>query len=123
MMRLTKPVKQLHLRESLMRVLQGASPRVPAGPVAAARADAPAKRLLRVLVAEDNMVNQKVVLLQLRQLGYSADGVANGAEAIEALTRIPYGLVLMDCQMPEVDGYEATRLTRQQEKAGPQRIP
>ncbi len=113
-MRLTKPVKQAHLRTLLARVL--GAPIQPVPRAAAARAGAP-RRLARVLVAEDNMVNQKVLLLQLRQLGYAADGVANGAEALEALTRIPYGLVLMDCQMPEVDGYEATRLIRQQEEA------
>jgi PAS domain S-box-containing protein len=121
LMRLTKPVKQAHLRESLAHVLETSSPRV----VAAARAAvAPReRRRARVLVAEDNRVNQRVVLLQLNQLGYSADAVANGAEVIEALARFPYDILLMDCQMPELDGYDAARLIRAQEASGTLRLP
>jgi len=71
-------------------------------------------RKIRILVAEDNSVNQKVAKAMLKKMGFRADVVANGQQAVNELQTIPYDLVLMDCHMPDMDGFEATRVIRQE---------
>jgi len=76
----------------------------------------------KILVAEDNTVNQRVILLQLKKLGYQADLANNGLEVIQALERATYDIVFMDCHMPEMDGYEATRAIRKDKRFSNLRI-
>ena len=71
---------------------------------------------VRILVAEDNPVNQRLVLRQLSKLGFKADAVADGVEVLDALQKVPYDVILMDCQMPEMDGYKVTEMIRQSER-------
>ena len=123
--RLTKPVKQDQLRACVRGVIRaaalGAGPRHGAVEAAANVSEEQLAQAIpgrRVLLAEDNVVNQKVALNLLGKLGYAADAVANGSEAVEALGRIHYHAVLMDCQMPEMDGFEATAEIRRREVGG-----
>ncbi len=74
-----------------------------------------ARRRLRILVADDQAVNRKLTMRQLEQLGFAVDVVKNGREAVDACGRAPYALIFMDCHMPELDGFEATRQIRQHE--------
>jgi signal transduction histidine kinase/ActR/RegA family two-component response regulator len=77
----------------------------------------------RILIAEDNSVNQLIALAQLKKLGFSAQAVANGKEAIDAFLTGSFDLILMDCQMPEIDGFEATQKIRELEANTGKRIP
>lgn len=119
---LVKPVKQSRLQEALVMALGKSSglstSLLGIGPPLSQTtpmADRPLQSL-RILLAEDNPVNQKVALRQLESLGYKADVVANGQEVLDLLQQVRYDLILMDCQMPVMDGYEATRRLRQQER-------
>ncbi|RMH33616.1 MAG: PAS domain S-box protein [Nitrospirae bacterium] len=138
---LTKPVKREHLYACLKQVMGGERRAKTSGGDghvveepdfrASSKRELPAPSLItrhtlremeqhrtsRILLAEDNLVNQKVTIKMLQKLGYAVDVVGNGREAVEAVKRGSYALVLMDCMMPEMDGYQATREIREWEQA------
>jgi PAS domain S-box-containing protein len=105
---LAKPVKASQLYNALVRAL-AEHVQQPAAGEPVAEPGKPATSSLRILLAEDNAVNKQVALRLLEQLGYRADVASNGLEVLEALEREPYDVVLMDVQMPELDGLDASR--------------
>ncbi len=122
---LTKPIRQSLLFDCLATVMAGPDEASDSAVADLAQPtmlvtrhslnEARSKKRCRILAAEDNAVNQKVAAKMLQKLGYAVDVVANGQEAVEALSRIAYCAILMDCQMPEMDGFQATREIRRRE--------
>jgi PAS domain S-box-containing protein len=116
---LVKPIKQSLLFDSIATVMgAGAASETSKAKKISPPSSFPAAttQKLRILLAEDNTVNQQVAIGLLQKLGYRADAVADGTEVLEALERIRYDVVLMDCQMPQLDGYETTSRIRQLEQ-------
>ena len=122
---LTKPIRQSQLYSCLSLVLANSSSAVsgtaqPPAPLITRHSlsEAQAQSRGRILVAEDNPINQKVAVKMIEKLGYRVDIAGNGHEACEALERIAYAMVLMDCQMPVMDGFQATTVIRRREGSG-----
>jgi CheY-like chemotaxis protein len=109
---LSKPIRQSQLFDTLVSLLANDEAAKPAAPAAVKPQMDPGmadRHPLRILLAEDNVVNQKLALRLLQQMGYRADLASNGLEAVESVERQTYDVVLMDVQMPELDGLDATR--------------
>jgi two-component system, sensor histidine kinase and response regulator len=126
---LVKPVKQSRLFDCLVSVLGKKTDEngslLSVGPVPAPIFSQPNPKIehVRILLAEDNRTDQMVALAQLRKLNYTAHAAADGLEVLRSLEQISYDIILMDCQMPEMDGYEATRAIRKREQSLEQPCP
>jgi two-component system, sensor histidine kinase and response regulator len=119
---LIKPVKQSRLLDCLAGTVGGAplDDRVAKSDQPASQADPQPDKVL-ILLAEDNRTNQRVSHALLQKLGYDEDIVAHGLAALEALKAVPYDIIFMDCQMPQMDGYDVTRAIRMREQSSDQR--
>jgi CheY-like chemotaxis protein/HPt (histidine-containing phosphotransfer) domain-containing protein len=116
---LTKPVKSVQLHDCLALAVgsKSSTPGIPSVPIITRHSVVEArKQKIRLLLAEDNITNQKVALKILEKAGYRAEAVSNGKEVLTALEKNPYDLILMDVQMPEMDGFETTAAIRHKEK-------
>jgi len=121
---LLKPIRQSQLYDCIGTVMGMAPEPSPSRLVTRhTLKEAQAQVRARVLIAEDNVVNQKVAVRMLEKLGCRVDVVTNGLEVVEATARIAYQCIFMDCQMPEMDGYEATRVIRRREAHTRAHIP
>ena len=118
---LTKPVKQSELLSTILSAMGAAAP--PDAAPAAAVADQPALPPLKVLLAEDSLVNQKLAMALLQRAGHSVVLVSDGRQAVEAFGAQDFDVVLMDVQMPEMDGFEATAAIRDKQRTTGRRVP
>lgn len=117
---LTKPIRERHLADCIRLTLNRKGHKEDKAPLITRHTltEVKARTVQRVLVVDDNPINQRVAVKMLEKLGCRVDLAGTGMEALAAICRHPYPLVFMDCQMPELDGFETTRLIRSQEQPG-----
>jgi CheY-like chemotaxis protein len=121
---LSKPVRRSHLYDAITRIMGTRSEEPVAAPVEPTAPSLPFRVRERLLLAEDNPINQQVAVQMLQRLGYKVKAVDSGQAVLDALAQEEYGVILMDCQMPVMDGFTATRMIRRQETVGGKpRIP
>jgi PAS domain S-box-containing protein len=120
---ITKPVRQSQLLNCLLSVVCGQEPLITSRAMDSQQGTERVQRAGLVLIAEDNPINQRVAQMYLDQLGVASHIASNGKEAVEAVAANAYALVLMDCQMPEMDGFAATAAIRQAESHGGRKTP